>query len=115
MTTRPAPDADGRAERSVGKLQAQRLLASTMLVLLPILLVALLWTAQKAIFLLFAGMLFAALLDAATRGLVGIAGLPRKWAYAAVMATLLVLLAALIWLGGNALVAHVGDLYAALQ
>ena len=115
MTTRPAPDADGRAERSVGELQAQRLLASAMLVLLPILLIALVWTAQRAIFLLFAGMLFAALLDAAMRGLVGIAGLPRKWAYAAVVATLLILLTALVWLGGNALVANVGDLYATLQ
>ena len=111
MTERPA----GPLERPAERLSPERILAVTALVLLPILLVAVFWIAQSAFFLLFAGILVAAIFDAATRGITGLTGLPRPWAFGAVVAAVLAAFAALAWFGGTALVAQAGDLYDALE
>jgi predicted PurR-regulated permease PerM len=108
-------DHSGRSDRPGDGPSARRVLATTALVLLPILGVALLWLGQKAVFLLFAGMLLAAILDAATRGLVRGAGLSRRWAYGIVVAAVVAALAALFGLAGTALAAQAEELYATLQ
>ena len=83
--------------------------------LLPALLLAALWVGQKAVFLLFAGILLAALFDAATRAVVALTRLSRPWAFGIVLCIVVSAMAALLWLAGGMLVAQAEELYAALQ
>ena len=92
-----------------------RIVALSALALLPVLALAVAWMGRTALFLLFAGILFAAILDAATRGLRTLSGLSRPWAVGLVIAATLLTLLAAIGLGGAWLVDQAGALYTALE
>ena len=109
------PDARGPLERPADAVSARRVLLLATLALLPVLALALLWVGRNAFFLLFAGILFAALLDTVIGALHERTKLSRGWSSAIVIGALLLLLAALGWMGGSTLAARAGDLYGALD
>ena len=101
--TRPAP-----------ALPPGRVLLYAALALLPVLVALLLWFGRGAFFLLFSGILFAAVLDAAVRVAIR-AGLGRGPALGLVLVILGALMAAGIWYGGRSAVEQSGALYDALD
>ena len=110
-----ASSARGPLERPAATLSPERILALVALALLPVLAVATFWLGQSAFFLLFAGVLVAAILDAATRGVQGYTEVSRPWSFGIVLGTLLAAIAALAWFGGSYLVGQAGELYSALD
>ncbi len=121
MTSRESGSGDdlatwgGPLERPARMLSAERILAVTALVLLPLALIYLFWIGKNAFFLLFAGILLAAILDAGARGITNHTSLARKWAIGIVIGAVVIVLAALAWFAGHYLVTQAGDLYDALQ
>ena len=105
----------GPLERSADRLAPGRILALSALFLLPPLVLAVFWVAQDAFFLLFAGVLVAAILDAATRGVAEPTGLSRMVAFAIVVGVVLISIGALAWFAGSYLLGQAGDLYSALD
>ena len=105
----------GVLERPAELLSPERILAIVALALLPILAVAIFWIGQNAFFLLFAGILVAAIFDAATRLVADRGGLKRPHAFALVLALVLASIAALAWFGGSYLAGQAGELYSALD
>ena len=105
----------GPFERPGERLSAERILAVAALAILPVLFVALFWIGQSAFFLLFAGILFAAILDAATRALAGHTPLPRMGALGIVVGAIILALAAVTWFGGSALAGQAAELLDALE
>ena len=114
-TSRPHPPASGPLERSAQSLSPERILALSALMLLPPVFLAVFWLGQNAFFLLFAGILLAAILDAAIRAITGHTRLERGWAAGVVIGAVVVLIAALVWFGGRYVAGQAGDLYDALQ
>ena len=112
---RSAQAAPGPLERPAERLSAERVLAIVALALVPILLLAVFWIGRNAFFLLFAGMLFAAILDAATRLVTNRVGLDRPPAYGIVLGLVLTVLAAVAWFGSTYLISQASDLYGALD
>ena len=104
----------GAPERAGDPMPARRVLALVALALLPVLALLVLWFGRNAFFILFAGMLLAALLDALIGLVEGRSGLARRMAAGIVIGGVVVVLAALTWWGGSTLVASAGDLYDAL-
>ena len=115
MTQPFDPDRGGPLERPARDLSAARILVLAALVLLPVVLLALLWIGQVAAFLLFAGILVAAILDAATRGLTGHTPLSRPWSLGIVIGLIVVAVAGTAWFAGTYLAGQAGDLYGTLQ
>ena len=105
----------GSLERPGEGSSPERILAVATLAILPALFVALFWIGQSAFFLLFAGILFAAILDAATRALAGHTPLPRMAALGVVIGAIILALAAVAWFGGSALAGQAGELLDALE
>ena len=96
-------------------MSPERILALVALALLPVLLIAVFWIGREAFFLLFAGMLVAAIFDAATRFIADRTGLERIGAFAIVLGTVLAAFFATAWFGGSYLISQAGDLYTALD
>ncbi|MGR3485158.1 MAG: AI-2E family transporter [Paracoccaceae bacterium] len=92
-----------------------RVLAAAALALLPVLAALAFWFGQQAFFILFAGILLAAVLDAATRGLTGRLGLPRTLALTLTVVVLTGAVLGGLWLGGAALAGQAGDLARTLE
>ena len=90
----------GPLERRARDLSATRVLTLGALAILPFLAAWVLWNAQTAFFLLFAGILFAAIIDACVRGLDKILPLKRAWLLAIVIGAILLAIAALVGFGG---------------
>ena len=116
----PAPPPAGPPERPAPhladpRLSSERILAVAALAILPALFVALFWIGQAAFFLLFAGILFAAILDAATRALAARTPLPRLGALAVVVGAVVLALAGVAVFGGATLAAQAGALVDALE
>ena len=109
-------DVNGPAGTSLlAALPARRVLWLATLVILPALGLALLWLGRNALFLLFAGILLAAVLDALIRALESYSPLSRTVSAGAVVGAVIALLLALAWFGGSALVGSASDLYDALD
>lgn len=108
------PDA-GPLERSASRLDPGRIITLTLLVLAPLIAIWTFWHAQQAFFLLFAGILWAALLDACVRGLTGHAGMQRNHAVYLVIAATLAIVAALFWFAGSYIWSQANELYGALS
>jgi predicted PurR-regulated permease PerM len=102
-------------ERPAATLSAPRIVALSALALLPVIAALALWFGQAAFFLLFAGILFAAMLDAATRLLVRATGLGRRWAVGAVIGAVSVSILLVTGLGGTYLIGQANELFTALR
>jgi predicted PurR-regulated permease PerM len=111
----PRADGGGPLERPASQVAAGRILLLATLALLPVLAVAAFWLGQAAFFMLFAGILLAAVFDAAVRGLTEHLGFGRTAALTAVIGGTVLALAALVWFGGRTIVAQSGELYDALD
>jgi len=76
---------------------AHRALVAVMIALLLILIALLLWTSSQVLLLLFAGILFAILLDAVSGWIAGVTGFSHGWSLAVALLILLVLATLGIW------------------
>lgn len=104
------PEVPGPLERPAGEVSAGRVITIAALALLPALALWLLWNGQTAFFLLFSGILLAALIDACVRGLER-TGLERSWRFGIVVGVILLVLGGLFWFGGSYLLSHIGELF----
>ena len=106
------PYAPGPLEREATRLSAPRIVSLVFLVLLPLIIVFVVWEGQVAFFLLFAGMLFAALIDAAARGLERFVPWGRSVQLTIVVGTIVAVLGALLYFGGSYLWMQIDELLA---
>ena len=104
------PALPGPFERDAHELSPTRILTIVALGVLPLVALWVFWNAQTAFFLLFSGVLFAALIDACIRGLDRFLGLDRIWLFAIVVGTIVLAFVALIWFGGSYVVGQVDEL-----
>ena len=100
----------GPLERSAERLSATRIISLTFFVLLPVVILFVLWEAQVAFFLLFSGMLFAAMIDAGARGLDRFLPWGRGVLISIVVGAIVLAVAALAWFGGSYLVTEIDGL-----
>ena len=111
----PSPDRPAQAgplERDATRLSATRIITITFLALFPLIVVFVLWEGQTAFFLLFSGMLLAAMFDAGARGLARFVDWDRWIRLSIVVGTVVVVLVALFYFGGSYLVAQIDELFA---
>ena len=104
------PSTPGPFERQARELSPTRILTIATLVLLPFLALWIFWNGQTAFFLLFSGVLFAALIDACIRGLDRVLHLDRMWGYAIVVGLIVLAVAGLVWFGGSYIYGQVDEL-----
>ena len=110
----PSPDRPAQAgplERDATRLSATRIITITFLALFPLIVVFVLWEGQTAFFLLFSGMLLAAMFDAGARGLARFVDWDRWIRLSIVVGTVVVVLVALFYFGGSYLVAQIDELF----
>ena len=110
-----ANDADPTARATRPAARVRDLLLTTTVVLTPVAVLYLLWQGRTALFLLFAAILFATVLDAGARGLGRAVSAPRMVRLALVIALVLVMTLALAWFGGTMAFQQIGDLLDALR
>ena len=103
------PDADP------ARMPARRVLWVATLALLPALAIAVFWLGRDAFFLLFAGILLAAVFDAGIRALDDRTPMSRMAAAATVIGGTIAALLGLAWFAGSTLVSGANELFAALE
>ena len=105
----------GPLERGADRLSGPRIVTLSILFALPLVALWVFWQAQVAFFLLFAGMLFAALIDAATRGLDRVVDWDRWIKLSVVVGLMVAAFAALVWFGGSYLVTQFDELLGTVE
>ena len=90
----------GPLEREATRLSASRIISLVFLALVPLIIVFVVWEGQTAFFLLFSGMLFAAMIDAAARGLDGVLPWGRTVMVSIVVTVIVLVVLGLVAFGG---------------